>query len=177
MNLLLSLCSPWAGRSSVPSGQERKNRLSLLDASTSIHFLTQWSTKVLPTNSMPSSILRVPLNLFITYSETFHGCLPIVTTVEERLMYRKSEKQKCTDISVKDAYGLAEESKFKSTGGSTGERVHRCQQLPMKSIWAHKASPGDATARFAEEVQEIAWLIAEDRLCFYRVIMGSRASL
>lgn len=89
-------------------------------------------------------------------------------------MQSKSEKQRCTDPRVKDACDLAEEGEFKGTGGSPSGR---CQRLPGKFIRAHRALPGDATARFAEELHETVRLIAEERLCFYRVIRRSRASL
>jgi len=83
---------------------------------------------------------------FAVSSESFHDILQIVTTVGERLMQSKSEKPKCTDTSVTNAHGLAVEREFKGAGGRTSEQVHRCQQLPMKSIRAHRAPPGNATA-------------------------------
>lgn len=84
---------PWAGRSSVPSGQERKNSLSLLDASISIHFLTQQSTTLLPTNSTSSSILWFPLNLSLASFKSFHDSLPAVTRGRKRQLWHECEKK------------------------------------------------------------------------------------
>lgn len=69
-------------------------------------------------------------------------------------------EERCTDTIVKDVCDLAEETKFKGTGGSTSGGVHPCQQLPTRSIRAHSALPGIATAWFPV-LQEIERLISE----------------
>lgn len=74
-------------------------------------------------------------------------------------------EERCTDIIVKDVCDLAEETKYKGTGGKASERARRCQQLPVRSIRAHGALPGIDTARFSQ-LQEIVWLISEKGYTF-----------
>lgn len=74
-------------------------------------------------------------------------------------------EERCTDIIMKDVCDLAEETKFKGTGGGTSGRVHPCQQLCTRSIRTHSALPGIATAWFPD-LQEIERLISEKGCTF-----------
>lgn len=74
----------WQKLCSSSSGKEEQAVIT--GCKHNIHFLTQRSTMLLPTNPTSSSILRSLFNLFMTSSESLHDSLPFVTTVGEKLM-------------------------------------------------------------------------------------------